>query len=80
MVTEGRVRQTGPKITADSVCLSICKFMSAIGRVLCILFGACALARAGEIRTLTAKKACWLREKQNVGSKRLEKHGKNKSN
>jgi len=43
--------------------------MSAIGRVLCILFGACALARAGEIRTLTAKKACWLREKQNQKKK-----------
>jgi len=43
--------------------------MSAIGRVLCILFGVCALARAGEIRTLTAKKACWLREKQNQKKK-----------
>lgn len=35
------MQQTGPKIAADSVCLSICKFMSAIGRVLCILWLLC---------------------------------------
>jgi len=38
---EAGVQQTGPKIAADSVCLSICKFMSAIGRVLCILWLLC---------------------------------------